>query len=313
MPSFFDNRHIGNIILEEAFKSEDTVITGEEGIKHRAIAQATLQRAEAVNRNKRAYRGRDLRKEIDGSRVQELIKAGSLKGECGHPLSDSLVRQQTIDPKFVCVKYLKVWMDKDLVKGHFKGTNNAYGDAVDADLRDGEKLAFSLRALGNIVQENGKAVVDNLRIITWDNIIYPSHPEAYTDKIISESSGSPIIVPRQTHLAKLTNKILTEAANDYYDSTGKRITRESQIKMIDSMNENGCIIHIKGRDAYHALNQLQRESASIGTILETFEGFANDIRVVNNRIKLTTAFGETFFMPLDQYADNLISEYAYSM
>jgi len=170
MPSFFDNRHIGNIILEEAFKSEDTVITGEEGIKHRAIAQATLQRAEAVNRNKRAYRGRDLRKEIDGSRVQELIKAGSLKGECGHPLSDSVVRQQTIDPKLVCVNHIKVWIDKDTVKAHSKGTNNDYGKEFDDDLRSGEYPAFSLRALGSIENVDGKPYVKHLRIITYDKI-----------------------------------------------------------------------------------------------------------------------------------------------
>ena len=48
--------------------------------------------------------------------MRELLKAKSLKAELGHPLSDDLVRQQTIDPKLVCVRFNKIWLEGNLVK-----------------------------------------------------------------------------------------------------------------------------------------------------------------------------------------------------
>lgn len=314
-PSSFSAKNIGSIILEEACKTEDVLIGPEDsGVKKRVIATGTLQKAETQNRNKRCYRRADLKRELEGPRVQELIhKAKQFKGEAGHPLSDSLIRQQTILPALCSVKYLKVWMEGDLVKANFKGTNNDLGEAFDADLRDGEKPAFSLRALGNLIQENGKSYVDHLKIITYDVVIFPSHPEAYTDKIISESGS--LVTPdrRPTHMSRLTDKILTESAIDYEDATGRTLHRSDQIKMINNINEHGRVICLTGSDAYAALNKLQRESASIGSILETFEGIANDVRVTHGHVKLTTVFGESLYIPLDKHVDNLISDYVYSM
>lgn len=164
-----DNKIIGSIILEGASTSEDAVITGSGS--RRVIAEGTLQDMDVENRNHRIYKKIDLEPEINGPRMRELIKAKQFLGHMGHPLSNDLIVQQTIDPKISCVSFLEVWTDGNLVKGRFKGTNNQYGDQFDADLRDGCKPAFSLRALGSIQTENGKAYVKNIKIITWDHVV----------------------------------------------------------------------------------------------------------------------------------------------
>lgn len=55
------------------------------------------------------------------------------------------------------------------------------------DLKEGCLLAWSLRALGSIEQTRRGAEVRNLRLITWNNVIYLSHPNAYTRGLVSES------------------------------------------------------------------------------------------------------------------------------
>ena len=153
------NNVIGSIILEGGATAEDTVITDKiksyKG-KDRVVAEGTLQDMDVENRNRRIYSKADLMPEINGPRMKELIAAKDFKGELGHPLTDDLVRQQNIDPKLVCVSFTKIWVDGNKVKGQFKGTNNAYGDEFDLDLREGCKPAFSLRALGSIENIVGK-------------------------------------------------------------------------------------------------------------------------------------------------------------
>lgn len=278
---------IGSIILEAAPTTEDVVVT--DGASNRVIAQATLQDLDVENRNHRIYAKKDMEPEINGPRMKELINAKQFFGECGHPLSNDIIRQQTIDPKLKCVSYLKMWIDGNLVKCHFKGTNNNYGEDLDKDLRDGAKPAFSLRALGAIENVNGKAYVRGIKVITYDVVVFPSHRVAYTEKIISESA-------------------MSEGLEDT-----KSINIDERIKAINEMNEVGKIINLTGSDAQGVLNRLQRESASISSILESFEGLADDVKVVDNKLRLNTKFGETIYLNLDEQVDNLIMNYVYGM
>ena len=253
------NRVIGNIILEGAMTAEDSVII-DGGNSKRVQALATLQDLDVVNRNRRIYALRDMKPEIEGPRIQELIKAKSFLGECGHPLSDDLVRQQTIDPKLACVRFNKIWVEGNLVKAIYQGTNNAYGQEVDDDLRDGVKHAFSLRALGSIESIDGKAYVKNIKVITYDRVIYPSHKRAYMEKIVTESTidGEPL--------------------------------QENQIVVPE--DDPGTIITLKESDARLVLNRLQKESASLSTIVETFDGIYDKVTLLDeNTILLTDRYG----------------------
>lgn len=274
------NNIVGSIILEGASKSEDAIIV--EGNSKRVIAEGTLQDLDVENRNHRIYAKKDIEPEINGPRMKELIKAKSFKGEMGHPLTNDIVRQQTIDPKLTCVNFLKVWLDGNLVKAQFKGTNNEYGEYFDQDLREQVKPAFSLRALGAIENINGKAYVKGVKIITYDSVIYPSHAVAYTDKIISESA--------------------------MIDGFSRNI------KDIEEVNDIGRIITLTKSDAQDVLNRLQRESADISAIINTFEGLSDRIVVTeDNKLRLSTRYGETLYLNLENHVENLIMDYVYGM
>ena len=214
-----NNHTIGYVIAEGLTVESDARIIAESS--KRVIAEGILQTADETNRNGRIYRREDLAREISCPRTIELINAGQLRGEMTHPTDTSLARQQTVDGKNVCVKFLKLWMDGNNVMGQFRGTNNDLGEFFDADLRDGDKPSFSLRALGTINNKSGRSIVENLKLITYDNVIYPSHPNAYTTKIISESavnntriieeSGKSLLIPITNE--KVINYIKSESSN----------------------------------------------------------------------------------------------------
>lgn len=190
--------NVGYIICETTSTDVEFEIKAEEA--GRVQAEGRLQRGEETNRNKRAYATKDLAAQISAPRQRELIRTGNMYGECGHPMTTDLRRQSTIDPTNIQVLYNKIWMDGDDVMGRFMGTFNALGDEFDKSLRFGSLPSFSLRALGSIRQEGGKAYVRNLKLITYDRVIYPSHPGAYAQKVISEASEISIDqIPRDMH------------------------------------------------------------------------------------------------------------------
>lgn len=270
------NPIIGNIILEGATTVEDTLIA--DGNGKRVLAEGTLQDMDVENRNRRIYAKPDLTPEINGPRMKELIAAKQFCGEYGHPLSDDLVRQQTIDPKLVCVRFEKVWVEDNLVRARFRGTNNDYGSYFDQDLRDGCKPAFSLRALGAIENVNGKAYVKGIKIITWDSVIYPSHKVAYTSNIVTESAmdGTPLY--------------------------------ENQV--IVPKDDPGRIITLRESDAKTVISRLQKESANMDTILNTFDGIYDKISLLNeNSVVLTNAMGGRIQVNLEDHIQNLIMDY----
>lgn len=272
------NRKIGSIILEGATTVEDTILS-DKGVNGKLIGEGTLQDMDVENRNRRIYAKADLVPEINGPRLKELINAKSLLSEWGHPLSEDLVRQQTIDPKLACCRFNKVWVEGNLVKGQFEATNTEFGKAFNQDLKEGVRPAFSLRALGSIENIDGKAYVKGIKIITWDTVIYPSHKAAYMDKIVSESTidGTPI------H----TNQVVVPK------------------------NDPGKIITLSSSDAKTVISRLQRESANLDKIVSTFDGIMDQISLVNeSTVMLTSRFGDKFLVNLESHIDNLIMDYS---
>ena len=213
-------KNIGYIICESAIPgfSETNIIDEKNG---KVIGEGILQTANEKNRNGRFYDSSELFPQLVAPRTLELLEAGYLRAELGHPLSNELVRQQTIDDSRTCAQFLKLWTDGDNVWGRFRGTNNAFGESFDKDLRDGCKPAWSLRALGTLVQTNRGAEVKKLKLITWDQVIYPSHPHAYTQKVLTESAAyenDSDVYAAQARIIPITNQsvidyIKSESAN----------------------------------------------------------------------------------------------------
>lgn len=264
---------IGYIICESAIPgfAETNIIDEKNG---KLVAEGILQTANEKNRNGRFYDSSELFPQLVAPRTLELLEAGYLRAELGHPLSNELIRQQTIDDSRTCAQFLKLWTDGDNVWGRFRGTNNAFGESFDKDLRDGCKPAWSLRALGTLVQTNRGAEVRKLRIITWDQVIYPSHPHAYTQKVLTESASY-------------------EKENDIYCEQARiiPITNQSVIDYIKSESANLKFLEENFDFMYNTIQV--NEAAS--------------------QVILTCDTGDTIVVNLERYINDEIRNYASSI
>ena len=291
-----DNK-IGYIINETGYKME-FIDTSSNSIKNhkfynpnRLAATGILQTGNMKNRNGRIYRTEDIIREIHAPRQQELLRTGSLCGHSGHPLSNDLIVQQTIDPKLCCVRFLTLEMDGDNVISTFQGTNNDYGEAFDKDLRIGVLPAFSLRALGTVKATPEGAVVENLKVITWDHVIYPSFVTAYTKGIISESaniSDSPVSNFKFTNANDATKSFIYPFNNaDVVSAMKAQHTNESAIEYIKDKSFN-----------YHLLK-------------EAFDMTKVDMvdLISPNKIALTESGNATIVMNVEDYIAKEIQNY----
>jgi len=274
-------KSIGHVILEDSYSPTDIDVVEEK--RDRIIAKACLQEAEEENRNGRCYRTDDLHREQTCKRTIELLQAGYMLGEAGHPTDSSIIRQQTIDPANVAVRYLKFWMEGPKWMAHFEGTNNELGETIDKDLRKGFKPAFSMRALGTLENMNGRNVVRDLKYITHDFVIFPSHPGAYTQGIVSES-------------AELYKRDKKSEFNEYVKERGQKIIKEA--RTIPIMNEE-------------VISYIKTESANIRSILEQFEVFYDSIAYdpKRNKVTMKTKNNEIFIINCESYIQNEIQNY----
>ena len=279
-------------ILNESSVCMESVDIREDRNSNRVTGIGALQTGNEKNRNGRIYRTEDLVREINAPRQKELLAAKQLCGEAGHPIgadASSLVRQQTIDPTKICVRYLNLWMEGDNVMGTFQGTNNALGEAFDKDLRQGVLPAFSLRALGTISSTPQGAVVENLKMITYDYVIYPSHPHAYTKGIINESAG----------IANISKSNF--AMNSSMDGTRsfiKEFSNKDVVNAITSMRES-AVDYIKDKSHNFKLLQECYDMTNYDTI---------DI-ISPHKIALTEAGKNTIVMNVEDYIANEIQNY----
>lgn len=282
-------------IINEAVTESDANIIGERNQK--AEATGILQDLEARNRNGRTYLKIDMKPEIEGDRIQkELIPSGYMRGHAGHPSSTELSIQSVIDPTKCCVQFDKIWLDGNIIRGNFHGTNNDLGKAFNQDLLDGCKPAFSLRALGNVDRtRSGECLVKNIRIITWDHVIFPSHKMAYTHKLID---------PRDSH--KTINESYRFNENSY-DTRGNYL---KQCMIEESVANNGILIPVVNDQV---VSYIKEESANVKSILDTFGALYESAMIVNNgkNVALTLDSGETMLVNLEQYIQDEIYNYCY--
>lgn len=283
---------IGYILNESSVCMENVDIREDKNDRTRVTGMGILQTGNEKNRNGRIYRTADLAKEIAAPRQQELLAAKQMCGEAGHPIgadASSLVRQQTIDPTKICVRYLKLWMEGDNVMGTFQGTNNALGEAFDKDLRQGVLPAFSLRALGTISSTPQGAVVENLKMITYDYVIYPSHPHAYTKGVINESAGI---------ASAVKSNFAMNSSMDGTRSFIKEFSNKDVVNAITSMRES-AVDYIKDKSHNFKLLQECYDMTNYDTI---------DI-ISPHKIALTEAGKNTIVMNVEDYIANEIQNY----
>ena len=279
----------GFILCEETSSNVEFKVKGVDNKNGFIIAEGILQEGNEVNRNKRSYPTAELVKAIYSPRTRELVESGNLKGEAGHPTDSSIVRQTKIDPTLEQVWYTTLWMDGDYVMGHFTGTSNELGRSFNEDLRRGQKPSFSLRAVGSLVNENGKMTVRNMQMITYDRVYFPSHSKAYMTKIITTESA--------IGLADTSVKKYDIDENNYF------YIKSSEI---NSLSESGN--DVAGlEDLVLPLTQQQinsflvSESTNIKSALNTFDSLYESMTIAPdlNTVTMKTSIGDTIMLDLE--------------
>lgn len=300
------NQNIGYIINESAIPGfvETNIIDQDK--KGRVTAEAILQNADEVNRNGRIYPYNELIPQLTCPRILELLEAGYLIGECGHPLSTDLVRQQTIDMTKGCVRFLKLWHEGNIVKAYYRGTNNSFGDMINQDLLDGCKPAFSLRALGTIQKTPRGNEVHNLRVITYDCVIFPSHKLAYTQKVVNKN-GSKEDSSKSTN----ENYIIGESAAIEEPKTNLQKLYESCFgSNKDSLllDEQDRIIPITNKNV---IDMIKNESSNVKSVSEMFDYAYKSIELTpdKKKVKLVTESGDIAVVNLERQIQNEIMNY----
>ena len=284
-----NNQVIGNIILESSHEVPEVTIIAEKNDKVTATGIIQDLGESHENRNGRIYELKDMKPEVEGDRIQkELIPTGNMKGHDGHPSSTELSIQSVIDPKLCSVKYKKIWIEGNDIHANFCGTNNEYGKAFNADLLDGERPSFSLRALGSVDRErNGKCYVRNIRIITWDRVIFPSHKRAYTQGLITSKNEAAVL-----------------------ESCGYDMSQYDKFNGTKALNE-GVILPIVNQQL---VDYIKQESANVKSILNNFDTLYESAIIVNDgkKVQLTLRGGDKILVNLEQYIQDEIMRYCWN-
>ena len=196
-----------NIIFESALPAEIS-INKKNPNTVRFIT--VLQEANKPNRNGRIYPKAVLEKALNSAYVRERLETKSWFVECGHPLDTSVQRQMTIDQRNIAAIINRIWWEGDLLKGELETADTAVGRDIKGLIEQGCRVAFSLRAQGNVHTNpaDGMVYVDEpLQICTYDLVVNPSHAKAFMERICEET----VHALYKSNKAGLTASILTES------------------------------------------------------------------------------------------------------
>ena len=283
-----DNENLGYIICEETSTKVEFKIKGEDKAGF-VLAEGILQEGNEINRNKRFYPTEELARNVTSARIRELVESGNFKGEAGHPIDTSLSRQAKVDPTLEQVWYTKLWMDGNFVKGQFMGTSNDYGRSFNEDLKRGQKPSFSLRAVGSLVNENGRLTVNKMQMIAYDRVYFPSHSKAYTTNVLTTESANHNKVNYQIN------------ESDYF------YNKQDEI---NSIVESGNIVEDVSIDIMQPLteeemrlnNFIMSESKNM-RLLESCSDIIYDTMRIDDRfdkVNVKTRNGSTIVMPIEE-------------
>jgi hypothetical protein len=139
-----------------------------------------------------------------------------------HPLKADIQRQLYLDQSNISHRVNEFWWENNLLKGYVEAANTERGRDFDGLIRQKCKVAFSLRAIGPVVEKKSGYVIvkDPLTIFSFDWVIHPSHIPAYMDEIIVESAnvGNTILESNSLFVP-----FFEEQALDYVKTSSKNL------------------------------------------------------------------------------------------
>jgi hypothetical protein len=154
---------------------------------------AVLQEADKPNRNGRIYYKRVLEEALQSPYVQERLRTNSFYSEAGHPTDTSVQRQMTIDQRNIACIIKEFWWEGNLLKARIETANTSIGRDMKGLIEQGSRVAFSLRAQGNVHHDNqlNATIVESpIQIATYDWVVNPSHDKAFLENICEDTRCS---------------------------------------------------------------------------------------------------------------------------
>mgnify|MGYP003333689960 CR=1 FL=1 len=133
--------------------------------------------AEGVNRNNRLYPLHEMLREVDRYRTEMIGTARSM-GELNHPTTAD------VDLERACHLVTEIHQDGNVFVGKSKVLSTPCGKIVTSLVNDGVRVGMSSRALGQLVESNGKNVVKDMRLVAIDCVADPSFPKAFVNGIL---------------------------------------------------------------------------------------------------------------------------------
>lgn len=148
---------------------------------------AVLQSFGIKNRNRREYEATNVMDRINNDDyVQSQLRQNSWMGEIDHPAPEYQGQELTVqrianpDPKKTSHYIRKPRLVGNLLEAGIQtDSSNEHGMNMAIKIVDGKIIpCFSARILGELKNISGRAVVFVRKLITYDWVLYPSHPEA---------------------------------------------------------------------------------------------------------------------------------------
>jgi hypothetical protein len=162
-----------------------------------------LQEEGIQNRNGRVYGWDVLSEGVNHPYLQERLRTGTLYAECGHPREQTVERQIHIDRDNITCIIKEIEMRRPIVVGALVETcaTRKGRDLRGLIVENGCKVAFSMRGLGRVVEQGGVIHVQRpLRIVTWDEVVHPSVPNAYMGELVANESSQKLVGESMTVL-----------------------------------------------------------------------------------------------------------------
>ena len=202
-----------------------------------------LQSLDCVNRNRRYYKGDAVYASITTPEVYELQKNNKLLSEAGHPIDGTPARIATIDPARTCNIIKRMWRDGNLIRGSIETLDDGMlGTKLTKGILQGINPSYSYRGFAVLDKKGNISYVNKPpRYITHDEVVLPSHKEAYAE-------------PKKVKVAQ--------------SYTGEEFTFESTINMESGVMLGDASRAILGSDIQR---MLERDSDNIKVVCESFD------------------------------------------
>lgn len=171
----------------EDYKSNFGYTVHDRGSRFFLTFPAILQSFGVLNRNRRMYLAENIMDRIHNDEyIQTMLKCNSWMGEIDHPaailVGEELTMNRIANPDLKMTSHYirSPKLNGNLLEANIQtDSSNENGMNMAIKIVDGKIIpAFSARVLGELKNMSGRPVVNVRKLITFDFVGYPSHPEA---------------------------------------------------------------------------------------------------------------------------------------